>query len=191
MPVHEHLILHRQLLYRFLQAILHHHVAKRAVIGARLAPRPIIVVVIERGPDLVPLLLLPLAAVYATAAMSLERERQAMHDVLTGLPNRKFLIEQAADAIDELLGTLLAARLRGDSPPEYSGTAVVSCTDGPQAWFVRLVRSEVPEVRSADRNERADARLSNRTANVLYQLRGRMQLTGEGDPTVLKGLRMS
>jgi hypothetical protein len=98
--------------------------------------------------------------------------------------------EQAADAIDELLGTLLAARLRGDSPPQVSGTALVSCTDGPQAWRVRLVPGEVPEVRSADKNEKADARLSNRTANVLYQLRGRMQLTGEGDPTLLKALRM-
>lgn len=99
--------------------------------------------------------------------------------------------EQAADAVDELLGTLLAARMRGDSPPAVSGTAVVSCTDGPQAWHVRFTPGEVPEVRAADRNERADARLSNRTANVLYQLRGRMQLTGEGDPTVLKALRMS
>lgn len=99
--------------------------------------------------------------------------------------------EQAADAIDELLGTLLAARLRGDSPPSVGGTAVVSCTDGPQAWHVRFTPGEVPEVRAADRTEKADARLSNRTANVLYQLRGRMQLTGEGDPTVLKALRMS
>ena len=69
--------------------------------GALLGLAPIVVIVIERGPDLVPLLLLPLAAVYATAAMSLERERQALHDILTGLPNRKFLIEQAADAIDD------------------------------------------------------------------------------------------
>jgi hypothetical protein len=99
--------------------------------------------------------------------------------------------EQAADAIDELLGTLLAARLRGDSTPQAGGTALVSCTDGPQAWHVRLVPGEAPEVRSADRNEKADARLSNRTANVLYQLRGRMQFTGEGDPTVLRALRMS
>jgi hypothetical protein len=99
--------------------------------------------------------------------------------------------EQAADAIDELLGTLLAARLRADSKPAAEGTALVSCTDGPQTWHVRLAPGEVPEVRSADRNERADSRLSNRTANVLYQLRGRMQLTGEGDPTVLRALRMS
>ena len=56
--------------------------------GALLGLAPIVVIVMERGPDLVPLLLLPLAAVYATAAMSLERERQALHDMLTGLPNR-------------------------------------------------------------------------------------------------------
>lgn len=99
--------------------------------------------------------------------------------------------EQAADAIDELLGTLLAARLRADSPPTTTGTALVSCTDGPQAWHVRLARGEVPEVRMAAKNEKADARLSNRTANVLYQLRSRMQLTGEGDLAVLRALRMS
>jgi hypothetical protein len=99
--------------------------------------------------------------------------------------------DQAADAIDELLGTLLAARLRGDSPPTTTGTALVSCTDGPQAWFVRLARGEAPEVRAAAKNEKADARLSNRTANVLYQLWSRMQLTGEGDQSVLRAIRMS
>lgn len=99
--------------------------------------------------------------------------------------------EQAADAIDELLGTLLAARLRGDSPPTTQGTAIVSCTDGPRAWFVRLAPGVVPEVRHAGRDEQADARLSNRTANVLYQLWSRMQLTGSGDAAVLRALRMS
>jgi len=63
--------------------------------GALLGLGPIVVVVMERGPWLVPLLLLPLFAVYATAAMSLEKERQAYHDSLTGLPNRKLLIEDA------------------------------------------------------------------------------------------------
>lgn len=99
--------------------------------------------------------------------------------------------EQAADAVDELLGTLLAVRLRQDSPPATSGTAVVSCSDGPQAWFVRLTPGEVPEVRLAASGEEADAQLHNRTANVLYQLRSRMQLTGTGDQAVLRALRMS
>jgi hypothetical protein len=106
--------------------------------------------------------------------------------------------EQAADAIDELLSTLLAARLRADSPPPTSpspltatGTAIVACTDGPQAWHVRLAPGVVPEVRAAARNEQADARLSNRTANVLFQLRSRMQLTGSGDQAMLRAIRMS
>jgi diguanylate cyclase (GGDEF)-like protein len=68
--------------------------------GALIGLAPIVVLVMERGPALVPLLVLPLFAVYATAAMSLERERQALHDELTGLPNRKLLFQKARDGID-------------------------------------------------------------------------------------------
>ncbi|MDQ1700325.1 MAG: hypothetical protein QOG34_2188 [Frankiaceae bacterium] len=68
--------------------------------GALLGLGPIIVVVMEQGPALVPLLVLPLFAVYATAAMSLERERQSLHDSLTGLPNRKLLIQDARSRIE-------------------------------------------------------------------------------------------
>lgn len=98
--------------------------------------------------------------------------------------------EQAVDAIDELLGTLLATRLILDSPPTVTGTAVVSCADGPESWFVALVPGEVPTVRPATPGQTADARLCATSANLLYQLRGRMQLTGEGNQAVLRGLRL-
>jgi diguanylate cyclase (GGDEF)-like protein len=69
--------------------------------GALVGLAPIVVIVMERGPVLVPLLLLPLFAVYATAAMSLEREQQSLHDMLTGLPNRKLLFQHARGAIED------------------------------------------------------------------------------------------
>lgn len=99
--------------------------------------------------------------------------------------------DQATDAIDELLGTLLAARLRLDSPPDVTGTAVVSTTDTERGWFVRLTPGEVPEVKSVSGAQQADARVANRAENVLYQLWNRMRLTGDGDDSVLRALRMS
>jgi diguanylate cyclase (GGDEF)-like protein len=52
----------------------------------------------------VPLLLPPLFAIYRTSAMSLEKEHQANHDELTGLPNRKFLLERLDQALGEAAG---------------------------------------------------------------------------------------
>lgn len=98
--------------------------------------------------------------------------------------------EQAVDGIDELLGTLLAARLRLDSPPDTAGTAVVRCTDTPRAWFVRLTPGTAPNVRPATADA-PDAELAGRAENVLYQLWGRMRLTGTGSSDVLAALRMA
>jgi diguanylate cyclase (GGDEF)-like protein len=73
--------------------------------AALLSLSPIVVVIVEQGPALVPLLLFPLAAVYATASMTRDREHEALHDELTGLPNRKLLLERTDEAVRMATGT--------------------------------------------------------------------------------------
>ena len=68
---------------------------------ALLSLAPVVVVMLDRSPALLPLLVLPLIAVYANAAISLKREHQAHHDGLTGLPNRKMLLARTAEALAE------------------------------------------------------------------------------------------
>ena len=53
-----------------------------------LALSPIVVIVAEQNVIFLPLLLLPVFAVYRSASISAEKEHQAFHDSLTGLPNR-------------------------------------------------------------------------------------------------------
>jgi diguanylate cyclase (GGDEF)-like protein len=56
-----------------------------------LALSPLIVTVANAAWELLPLLLIPLVLVYKMAQMSVEKEHQAGHDSLTGLPNRTHL----------------------------------------------------------------------------------------------------
>ena len=71
--------------------------------AALLALSPLVVLIVEEGPYFLPLLLPPLVVVYKVGAVALDRERQAMTDALTGLPNRERLTERTAEAFDEVL----------------------------------------------------------------------------------------
>jgi len=69
---------------------------------AVLAVSPFIVAMLLVNAWFVPLLLLPLIAVYKTASISRSRERQSLHDALTNLPNRVLLQQRLSASLDEM-----------------------------------------------------------------------------------------
>ncbi|MEV0585639.1 EAL domain-containing protein [Nonomuraea sp. NPDC050310] len=71
------------------------------VYAGLLGLAPLVVIVMEDSPGLVPLFVAPLVAVYFTATLSMRRDHQAMHDELTGLPNRKLLSVATEEALAE------------------------------------------------------------------------------------------
>ncbi len=64
-----------------------------------LATTPLVAIAMRTSPMIVALFLLPLAAIYFSAAMSVQRDHQANHDELTGLLNRKLLAKRSSEAL--------------------------------------------------------------------------------------------
>ncbi len=89
-----------------IQANLRYQVAASAVL---FATAPLVTIAMETGSALVvALFAFPLATIYLSAAMSVQREHQANHDELTGLVNRKLLAKRG----HEVLGRAAAAGSR-------------------------------------------------------------------------------
>jgi diguanylate cyclase (GGDEF)-like protein len=83
-------------------ATLRKELAYRAFVSAvLLSAAPLVVVVMGDSVMLVLLFLVPLVALYANTSAALLREHQALHDELTGLPNRMFLLRLTSDALAE------------------------------------------------------------------------------------------
>jgi diguanylate cyclase (GGDEF)-like protein len=62
---------------------------------------PVAALTIEAQPLMLPLLIAPVVAVYNSATMAVDKERQANHDALTGLANRELFRGRAVRALEE------------------------------------------------------------------------------------------
>jgi len=97
----------------------------------------------------------------------------------------------AVDGIDEVLTTIVAAKLDSDVSNTASGVAVVRPVDVPESWHVAFSPGEVPEVRAAAPGEEGDASVSGEAELLYYWLWNRMTInTASGDSQLLQVLQV-
>ncbi len=77
---------------------LGHYVITHAAV---MALAPLVVLAAQASSWFIPLLLIPLYAVRKMGQISLAEEHQATHDSLTGLPNRKYLLQSMEGALSD------------------------------------------------------------------------------------------
>ena len=76
-----------------------------SIFGVLLGLGPVVVQALALSPVLLLVIFFALAAVRSSAALALSREHEALHDPLTGLPNRVKLLLECASAVTGLAGT--------------------------------------------------------------------------------------
>jgi len=86
----------------FLQGIFENIFFYIVTSAAVLALSPLIVLAAQTSVWYVPLLMIPMFAVHKTARISLQEQHKALHDSLTGLPNRKFLLRSVGEAVEQV-----------------------------------------------------------------------------------------
>jgi len=88
---------YRQFRHGFVDEFWFYVVSDLVVVGLS----PLVVVLAQTAsPPLLLLIAAPFAAVWKGAAYSRRQEEEALHDLLTGLPNRRLFLERCADLLD-------------------------------------------------------------------------------------------
>jgi diguanylate cyclase (GGDEF)-like protein len=79
--------------------------------GVLLALAPVIAQAMSWSLGALPLLLVPVLAVHRSARLASDREHEALHDALTGLPNRSLFLARLRQACDDIERRPLAVML--------------------------------------------------------------------------------
>jgi diguanylate cyclase (GGDEF)-like protein len=116
--------------------------------GILLGLAPVGALVVTQAPVMLPLLLLPLVGVHRSAWTTARRQHEAMHDALTGLPNRTLFQRLTEQAIADERGTggsVGVVLLDLDHFREVNDTLGHQVGDGVLLEVTRRVTEALPE----------------------------------------------